>query len=414
MSVSTRSLAASRPLRSAGRFLLWTAACAFAGGCAWDSWHLFAAPPAPQGPADSVVLRGDKLEAANPAPQGAAKDLAGGHELYRRGEYAKAEKVFHKIADNTKNSPQIAEEARYYEAECLRRQARYPKAADTYNKVLVDFPAGTFREQAVQHMFEIANYWLDDTRKEMEENKEQHDGKRWVVWPELVHWEKTKPLLDEEGRAMEKLEQVRYNDITGPLADKSLFLAGSVKFFRRDYKEANHYYSQLVEMHPNSPFVEQAIKLAIISKELSTGGPDYDSRQLAEARRLVDTALRAYPNLAAKDSDFLNRQLYSIQMQQAEKDFRAAEFYERTGHPCSAYFSYEVVRRRYPGTKYFDQATERMQVLKAKLEKKGGTDVPDVPPPGQRGLGAAPAPNAMPGQLEITPAPRQLPPEMVK
>jgi outer membrane protein assembly factor BamD (BamD/ComL family) len=400
-------------VRGAGLLLL--ALATFSSGCAWDDWHVFKSSPPPPPPADSVVLRDDKLEAANKtAPQGAAKDLAGGHELYRRGEYAKAEKVFHKIADNTKNSPQIAEEARYYEAECLRREGHYPKAGDTYNKLLIDFPAGMFREQAVQHMFEIANYWLDDTRKEMEEDKDKHDGKHVVVWPEFMHWDKTKPLLDEEGRAMEKLEQVRYNDITGPLADKALFLAGSVKFFRKDYKEANHYFSQLAEMHPNSPFVEQAIKLAIISKELSTGGPDYDSRQLAEARKLVDTALRAYPNLAAKESDFLNRQLISIQLQVAEKDFRAAEFYERTGHPCSAYFQYQVVRLRYPGTKYFDQATERMNLLKAKLEKKGGTEALDVPPPGQRGLGAAPTPSLGPGQLEITPAPRQLPPDMVK
>ena len=42
--------------------------------------------------------------------------------------------------------------------------------------------------------------------------------------------------------------------------------------------------------------------------------------------------------------------------QQAEKDFRTAEYYERTGHPGSAVFCYELVRRRYAGTKYADIA----------------------------------------------------------
>src|SRR5262249_8216890 len=160
---------------------------------------------------------------------------------------------------------------------------------------LIDFPSGAYREQAVNRMFYIANYWLDDTRQEMLQTREKREGKRWIIWPHYFNWTKSKPFLDEEGRAVEKLEQVRYNDMTGPLADKSLFLLGSVKFFDEDYKEADHYFSQIVEMHPNSEYAEQAVELAIISKHLSTGGSDYDGRKVAEARQLVDTALRNYP-----------------------------------------------------------------------------------------------------------------------
>lgn len=46
-----------------------------------------------------------------------------------------------------------------------------------------------------------------------------------------------------------------------------------------------------------------------------------------------------------------------------------AEYYEKTGHPGSAYFYYEIVRRRYPGTKYSDQATKRMAELKLMNER---------------------------------------------
>src|SRR5262249_1520074 len=160
-----------------------------------------------------------------------AADLAGSHELYRRGDYETAEKVFHAIADNTKNPPVMAEEARYYEAECLRRRESYPKACDTYHKMLLDFPSGAFREQAVQRMFDIANYWLEDTRKEMEAYEDKKAGKRWLVVTPVVHFEKAKPFLDQEGRALEALEHVRNND-TGPLAERALFLAGTVKFWR--------------------------------------------------------------------------------------------------------------------------------------------------------------------------------------
>jgi outer membrane protein assembly factor BamD (BamD/ComL family) len=377
----------------------------FAGaGCTWDRWNLFTPPPAPP-PADSMVLHGDKLEpeaVPTKAPKAAA-DLAGAEEIYRAGDYKKAERIFRSIADNSKNPPTIAEEARYYEAECLRRQQSYPKAADTYNRMLNDFPNGAFREQAVQHMYEIANYWLDDTRGEMQEIKEKNEGKRWVVWPEFFHFEKTKPFMDEEGRAIEKLEQVRYNDMTGPLADKALFLSGSVHFYRKDYREADHCYSQLIEMHPNSPYAPQAIELAIISKELATGGPDYDGRKVAEARKLVDTALRNYPELVSKKSDFLNRQLFSITMQQAAKDYQSAEFYRRTGHLPSSYFCYEEVRRRYPGTKYAEMASKRMDELRTKLEKSPG----EKPPPKPGEVKDAPTPES--DRTSAPAAPQQLP-----
>src|SRR5262249_15169749 len=221
-------------------------------GCTWDHFHLFTPPPPPPPPADKLVLRGDQLVAdAPPKPGTPEADLAGAHELFRRGEYEKAARVFKYIANNTKNPVQICEEARYYEAECYRLDSYYPKAVDTYVKLLTDFPTGANREQAMQHIFEIANYWLDDTREAMREERERKDGKRWVVWPHFVQLERSKPFLDEEGRALDALEQVRYNDMVGPLADKALFLVGSVHFFNEDYKEADHYFSQLVEMHPN-------------------------------------------------------------------------------------------------------------------------------------------------------------------
>lgn len=369
-------------------------------GCSWDLWGLVRPTPLPEGPSEAFVLRGDQLEPKKTSPNAAwSADLAAAHEYYRRGDYGKAEKLFRRLADNQKNPPHVAEEARYYEAECVRRQGRLPKAADLYARMLNDFPAGQYREQAVQHMFDIANYWLDDTRAEMEEAKK---GNKWYGWKHLVHLEKSKPLLDEEGRALEKLEQVRYNDMTGPLADKALFLCGMVKFFREDYKEADHYFTQLVEMHANSPLAPQALELAIIAKHLSTGGADYDGRKVAEARQLVDTALRSYPELASQKAEFLHRQIVGITLQQAEKDYKIAEFYRRTGHPQSAYFYYEIVRRRYPGTKYFDLATQRMHEIRAEAEKAG--DSPPVPPPGAP-IGKTRAP-------ETTPPPRPLPPEM--
>lgn len=391
-----------RAAKSLVQLLVLGGTCALAacsGGCFWDSWAIVKGPPAPPGAADSLVLRGDRLEAeAPPAAGSVAAELAGAHDLFRKSDYETAEKVFHRIAENTKNSPQTAEQARFYEAECLRRQAKYPRAADTYTKMLNDFPSGAHREQAIYWKFQIGNYWLDDTREEARELKEKTDGKRWYVYtgPEF-HWEKSKPFFDEEGRAIEQLEQVTYNDTSGKLVDQALFLAGSVKFYRQDYREADHYFTQIVEKHPNSKFYAQAIELAIISKQMSTGGSDYDGRKVAEARQLVDTALRTCPELAAKKNEFLDK-LRGINYQQADKDIKIAEFYQRTGHPGSAYFYYEIVRRRYPGTPYFDRATERMYELRGKLEKEQAKKAAPIAPPKAENL-LPPEPAGAPQRL---------------
>ncbi len=352
-----------------GRHRLAAAACAALalGGCQSmestfkpvlpESVGNFVFPP-PKPPPDPMNTRG-------------AQELNAAHEIYRGDNFAAAEIAFHKVAENTHNSPLIAEEARFYEAECMYREDKLPKACDTYHKMLVDFPSGAFRDQAVRRMFDIANFWLDDTRAEMAEYREKREGKRYMVVPAVFHTEKKKPFLDEEGRAVQALDNVHLNDVTGPLADKALFLAGGVKFYREDYREADHYFSMLVEQHKDSPLAPQAIELAIISKHMSTGGPDYDGRKVAEARLLVDSALRNYPELARDKSGFLERQLGSITYQQAQKDYLTAEFYRRTGHPGSAYFYYEIVRRRYPGTKFADLSTDRMNQIRHQVEESG-------------------------------------------
>jgi hypothetical protein len=136
----------------------------------------------------------------------------------------------------------------------------------------------------------------------------------------------------------------------------------------------------MVELHKESPLRAQALAYAIQAKNNSTGGADFDGRKCAEALQLVYMAEASVPELtqdpvmAAK----LTRAKYAIRTQQAEKDFRTAEYYERTGHPGSAVFCYELVRRRYAGTKYADIAGEKKENLLAAM--KDGRPVPGNDP----------------------------------
>ncbi len=349
----------------------------------WNGFGLWAVPKPPPPPVDSFVVRPDGLTPEKVPEAGTSESrLAGARDFYRRGEYAKAEQLYHSVAQDNKAGSANVQEGIFYEAECLRLQGQYPKAADTYNELLTKFATTPYRDQAVQHMFDIANYWLDDTRQEMEEWQKYKDGKTWYFLPHVFNWDKTKPIMDEQGRAVEKLEQVRLNDISGPLADQALFYAGSVAMYNGNWKEADGYFTQIYEHHPNSPLASKAIEYAIMAKNLSTGGPEYDGRKAAEARQLVDAALRNYPELFndPEKYKFLTHQLQGITLQQAAKDYEMADFWERQGHPGSAYFQYGVVCQRYPKTTYADQAAAKMKELAVKMQKTGGEEAPHAPP----------------------------------
>ncbi|MCI0377057.1 MAG: outer membrane protein assembly factor BamD [Gemmataceae bacterium] len=320
-----------------------------------------------KGPVDSLVWRGEGMEKDKLPLDGTTRaELEGAKRLYQEKEYARAESLFAGLAKNTKNPVPVLDDALYFEADCQYLQGNFRTAEGTLKKYLKEFRTGAHADKANRRLFDIANYWLDNTRAQMQAYEEQREGKRWLVLPaSFVSLSKDRPFVDAEGHALQCLEEVRLNDIGGPLGEKALFYIATVKFFREDYREADYYYSQLYEHYPNSPLAPKAIKQAIICKQIGTGGTAYDGRTVEESRKLLDAAVRAYPELAGKDYEWIQRQLVAVNLQQADRDFNIAEFYKRTGHPGSAYFYYELVRRRYPNTDYADMASTRMGELRA-------------------------------------------------
>jgi outer membrane protein assembly factor BamD (BamD/ComL family) len=292
-------------------------------------------------------------------------------QLFKAGDFEKAQTQFRALADNKGNSAALAERARFMQAECRYKRGHFPEAVDTYHKVLLDFPTGAHRREACTRMFEISDYWLNDFRAELDKRSGEKGVLRWhPKWPNPM--DRTKPALDQEGRTLEALQRVHTHDITGPTADKAIFWCGYVNFIRGNFSEADHFFSQLVDMHQDSPLRPQAMAFAIQAKNNATGGAVYDGRKCAEALQLVYVAEASVPELTNNPemSEKLTRAKFAIRSQQAEKDFRMAEYYERTGHPGSAVFYYELVRRRYAGTRYSDLATEKKDRL-IQLMKEG-------------------------------------------
>jgi outer membrane protein assembly factor BamD (BamD/ComL family) len=289
--------------------------------------------------------------------------------LFTEGKYSDARPVYRELANNNLNPKEMVERCRFQEAECYRCDRDYPKAVDTYHRMMMDHPAGIYRDKACEEIFKIADYWLDETRAEINAKK-AGDSVTMLKLKRQMKLDRTYPNSDVEGRALLALDHISTDGVGGPNVDKALFWSGYVNFLRGNYDEADHYFSMLHQFHPNSSLRPIATEYAIMAKNNATGGAVYDGQKSAEALQMVHHAEATMPEFATDGkSDFLARQKHAIRAQQADKDLKTAQFYEQTDHPGSAFFYYEIVRRRYPGTKQSDMATARMKELKAKYEK---------------------------------------------
>lgn len=375
-------------------------------GCAADSWKL--TPPwkrtadEPAGPADGLVLRGGGLERDRTLDTASQRELEAAQRLFDNKDYAGAEAIFHKLASTKKTPEATIEKALFYEAEAQRLQKHYRDAEYSYQQHIQRFRHSEFRDRVNRGLFEIADYWLVDTRRRMKEYEDQTKGKRWFVTPaSFVHFTADQPILDTEGRAMKVLNAIQLNDVNGPLGEKALFYQATVHFYNKDYREADFYFQRLYTQYPNSDWAAKAMKQSVICKQLCTGGTVYDCRPIEESRKLLHTAQTAYPELA-KQEKWVREQLVSINLQQADRDFKIAEFYRRTGHPGSAYFYYELVKRRYPNTNYAARATEIIGRIKGAADRENAKQATPTPTPAS---GDRPLPTL--GQ------PQQLPPSMI-
>ena len=360
-------------------------------------------------PQDSVTLASDGLKHEQPV-EVIGGDFEGARRLFEDKQYKEAEVIFGHIADNNKNLLQIQESARYYQAECCFKLGQYPSAGDHYVQLLDTFPSAAHGDTVRKRMYDIANYWLDETRDQMQESRDLQEGKASFPAPQLawmhlypfsirMHFEDSKPLFDMEGHATRLLEKVYITNPRGEMGEKALFMLASVAFYRERYKAADEYFYDLTQKYPNSAHFLQALRLSIVCKQISTGGPEYDCRRLQEARDLIKLAERTCPELSKGQDQFLTKQKLIIHEEEAERDFGMACFYERTGHPGAAHFYFAIVKSRYPGTEWAAQADKRMVQLRATAQKEVNGDGP-LP------TGPAPADQTMP---EAAPPPRALP-----
>ena len=316
---------------------------------------------------ETLVLQANNWEQpATPEPGTPDGDLHIAESLFRAEDYAKAARAFEEVAEKHKARPDVHERAIYMKAESEYQQGRYNDAKDSFELFVKTYPGSRHQSAAMQRIFAIADYWLDDARRDVRRGK-----------PSTLHRflhvnSDKKPVFDIDGHAIHALEYVRDKDPNGPLADDTLMMAAGYQYSVGDYKEADLLFDRLVHDYPHSEHQAEAHLMSAESKLQSYKGTAYDNRKLEEARRTLVSAMAQFPDKLESERPRILKELDEIRQEQAKSQFEIGEWYERMGERQpkdqdkyfrSARLYYQYVQKTFPGTKWADRAGERLAKL---------------------------------------------------
>ena len=325
-----------------------------------------------------TAAHGRSKEGDSFKPTEGIADFEQAEKLYEAGKHKQAEKALKKIAKEYKDS-RVQEDALFLLGEIQFQQKRYSWAQDSFDKLLKAYPSTRYMDRVTRRMFTIARTWLDfpevatsedvqpvnfddpqSTPPPKSEGKKSRDPSLAVpIFPNF--FDRTRPVFDTKGRALQALRSIWLNDPTGPLADDALMLTASHHLRRGDHMEADRIFSMLREEYPKSPHLKSAFVLGSHVKLMSYQGALYDGTNLEDARQLKESTLRLFPDDAGRERQ--RQELKKIDEARAQRDWEQARYYmKRDNRRGAAIYCQEVIKN-FPETGYADRARRLLAEL---------------------------------------------------
>jgi outer membrane protein assembly factor BamD (BamD/ComL family) len=326
-----------------------------------------------KGPLQRLISGGTRAQSL--APAAGREEYERALALFKAGKYEAAERMADKVADKYKNSP-VREDAIFLTAESQFKQKRYSWAQDSYDLLVKEFPATRYMETRNKRLFNIARYWLQDPQYVTADNVKAAEfnptgsQKRATVEasprkaggfditrtiPILPNFrDRSRPVFDTEGRALQALKSIWLSDPTGSLADDALMLEASHHMRNGNYLEADRIYTILRDEYSKSPHAENAYVLGAFVKQASYQGPEYDPQVLNDAEQLKKSTLRLYPK--HPDRERMLRDLRKIELAKAASDWDMVRFYRRKNRPVSVAVYCRYIIKTYPESEYAARA----------------------------------------------------------
>ncbi len=313
-------------------------------------------------------------------PAAGVDEFEAARKLYEDQKYVEARKAFKAMVKKYgKKKEPIEEDALFYLAESDFQLGHYPDAQDGYDELLKKYASSKYLEQAVRRSFAIGRYWLNVPKSASEIELvcfETEDGaERLKALPESQipyqfplkpnFNDKTRPLFDTPGRAIQALKSVHLHDPTGKLADDSIMLLATYHLRRKDYREADLYFSQIQRDYSKSKFVPASYVLGAHASLMSYQGARYDGHQLKEAEKLTKAALR-HPDIS-KQRAKLEHDIKMIDDENVERQWARVEFHQKRKEKASVAIYCEDIINEHPDSKRAAQAREILIALGPKF-----------------------------------------------
>jgi outer membrane protein assembly factor BamD (BamD/ComL family) len=332
---------------------------------------------------DSVLERGRKY-----SPEGQQK-LGTAIALYDKGDRDRAIKQFKSIAKKFKETS-AGEEAQFRLGEAYFATGQYPKAQDAYDQLFVDYPSTRFVEPATRNLFTIARNWLEISVPESRSDIKQVSLTSGEVDTDGVEvsgtskdptllvrvlpnfHDRSRPVFDTQGRALQALKSIWLNDPTGPLADDALMLTATYHMRRNNPVEADRYFAILREEYTDSPHLEEAFLLGSHVKLTSYQGAHYEGITLASAENLKQQSLHLFPTSEQRSQ--LKKDLDRIYLLQAERKFSLVEYWQAKGRPRAVAVACMGLISEFPDTRF---ATEARNILRG-LDREALAGLPEI------------------------------------
>lgn len=278
-------------------------------------------------------------------------------------EFGKAAGFFRRAGDSAPGSA-LQQDALFMQAESHFFANELMDATKAYQKLQKDFPRNKYSDRIAARLFSISRYWIATSKAGSD------------AWYKVNLMDNSRPSYDAKGHAVKVLDQIRYDDPTGRLADDATIAAAEEYFRQQEFEKADEFLTDLRETFSDSDHMFPAHVMGIAAKLRVYAGPEYSGLVLEEAETLIRQVRERFP-------DKLRDEKYATMIAKAaaEVNYHKAERY-------MARATYRENRKEYgaAASEYRRLVTELPTAPQAKKARARLAAVSKLPPIPERPL----------------------------
>lgn len=237
-------------------------------------------------------------------------------------------------------------------AEAMIGLFMYDEAYEGLQSFLARFGGMSITSQALRLEFVIAEAYLAGTKRKILGMK----------------------LFSGVERALEILDKIASDYPDTRIAELAIKTKADYLFATGDHEQAELEYERLLSQYPRSRYHQIALRRSAESALAKFAGIDYDEAPMVNAAERFREYRIAYRGEAQREG--VDLILEGIKESRAEKERAIGAYYERTGHPHAAIYSYELVVKQWPDTLAATKTVSRLSELRSEHPDQQGENGP--------------------------------------